>query len=258
MQYVELLRARRALRWFVGFYAILIALATYARLFGQVHTGGHHHDVEQVRDVIALCAFMAWIAATCMATGLLHESSTLAFTWTRPLRRTEIAARYFVVDLTTIVVVSLLALGTIYACAGVLGVADLLVFDLRTLVTLVLGITTALMWYALIVLAGSRLPGRAGLVAGLSWAVFMVLGSLAASPLPQPFHGIFVAVNYLNPMVWYGGSHDTVNVAVSSGQHVTAHKFPIPLGAGGRVVCTLAFSALALPAGIRLWATRET
>lgn len=259
MEYVEVLRAFRALRWFAGVDVLFIAVCAYVRLSGQLHLGTLVNGDMGVRHVVALCAGMAWVAATSMSTGLLNEAATVPFIWTRPMRRTSIAWRYVAVDAATIVVVDLLAFGTIYACAAVIGIAGYLTTDAVAIVTLLLGITTALMWYALVVLAGSRLPGRSGLVAGLSWAVFLIIGSLVAAPLPGPIHAALAGLDYLNPLVWYGNSsNEHVGVQIEATRTVVARAVTIPLGPGGRALGALIIAALALPTGIRLWATRET
>ena len=99
------------------------------------------------------------------------------------------------------------------------------------------------MWYALCLVAAARMPERAGLIAGLSWAVFIVLAILAEVPLPQVIHALVIGLDYLNPAAYFSGSD-------KSG----------PLLAGPPLLKAFTvwlIAIVALVTAVRLWSTRE-
>ena len=99
------------------------------------------------------------------------------------------------------------------------------------------------MWYALCLLAAARIPERAGMIAGVSWAVFLVLGILAAVPLPPIVHALAIALNYLNPLAYFSGSDKGGSLLGGIPLVKTILPWLIAIGA--------------LVAAVRLWSTRE-
>jgi hypothetical protein len=193
------------------------------------------------------CALVAFVITTCVSPGLSSEGATVAITWTRPVPRWTTGARFVAVDLGTVALA--------YLVVFVVGVAA---FQLiRSLVVIVpdddaayaigLGAGVCVMWYGLILLTSARFPGRGGMIAGLSWVVFLVLTGIYHAPLPWLFHDLIVGLNYLNPLAYFGS-------AFSNGDQ---SRNIIALGSTGRVVVPWCIGIAATVAGIRLWSTRE-
>ena len=242
MEYVEILRARRVLFWY-GIVLLGLVLITALSVFGG------HADIQRgnsdtkFSSVLAGAMFGAFVVATFIATGLNAESATTAIIWTRPTARDTIAWRYVAVDAAAIAVGYAMIVVAILAVMAVIGVLDKVVYDvLFSLPVAALGLGAALMCYALVSLAAARLPGRGGLIAGLSWAVFLVAVGVRAAPLPSLLHGIIVALDYLNPLAYVGGTHSDSGV---------------PLDLPVRIAMVWAIAAVAAVASVRLWSTRE-
>ncbi len=260
MEYVELLRARRTLVA-IGCVLLLPVLAClYVAIF--VHPTfpapiPWRPDGNVVHGALGVSDLFAWIAATVAGTGLAREAATLPFTWTRPAPRASIAWRLVAVDLATIVVAYGLATLCLVLCVTIAGLWGRLHFEGLGIMPVVLGLSVAFMWYGLIVLATARVPGRAGLIAGLSWPVFTIGASLLAAQFPSAVHTVIVAINYLNPLNYYETGHGTgINIAITtdaSSYSRTVLQYSLPM----RALATACIAAGALAAGVRLWATRE-
>lgn len=256
MEYVEFLRARGILRNYGAVLLVGLVLAI-ASLFSN-HFGGH--VVLQVQDakpgtpgavgvyssILGGSAIVAFIIATCIAPGLSAESSTLAITWTRPVPRSTIAWRFIAIDLVTIAVSYVAFVVVVLIVLAMFGLLGRFRFDGAGAAAIVtLGLGCAIMWYALVTLVTAWLPGRGGLIAGLSWVAFLVLGGLWAAPFPTLIHWLIAALNYLNPLAYFG------NIG-SSG-----HDQVIPLTGVVRTLMAWCIGIAALVGTVRLWSTRE-
>jgi len=246
MQYVEILRARRVLIWYGGVLLALFALAVISIYGGNGH-GQLRHDggTDNISGLLMGCAVGAWIVTTCVAGGLNAETATLPITWTRPISRHTIAWRFVAVDVAAIVIGYAFLLALLLAFLAIFGAFGQIVLDGRELRALALGLGTTLMWYGLIVLVSSRL-GAHGRVAGLSWVAFLLIGGLWSAPLPPLLHGIITALNYLNPIAYFGGSVGSSN-----------HAHAIPFSQDVRALMAWAIAAVAITLSVRLWSTRE-
>jgi hypothetical protein len=120
-------------------------------------------------------------------------------------------------------------------------------FDPAAIVrTLLLGFGGALMWYAVISVAASRLPGRGPLMAGLTWGVFPVLSGLFfAHNFPNWLHDVIYVLNFLNPTAWMGSMVPQGNSRI------------LPLEVWPRIAGEWAIAIALLAASVRLWSTRE-
>jgi hypothetical protein len=249
MEYVEILRARKVVR---NFALVLLAgfVLTAISLFSghtTVQVEGAHTGTVALSSVLAGCALVAFIIATCIAPGLSAESSTLAITWTRPVSRARIVARFIAVDLAAIVVSFALAFVTALIFLAMFHALGALQFNgARALAVLGLGLGCTLMWYSLVTLASTRLPGRGGMIAGLSWVAFLVLTGLWAAPFPPLLHGLIVLLNYLNPLAYFGNH-------LSSGDSSQI----LPFGDVVRTLLAWCIGIAALFGTVRLWSTRE-
>jgi hypothetical protein len=246
MQYVEMLRARRVLTWYCGILLGALVIAVISVYSGHAHMHGSL-GTTRLSELLEGCAFGAMIVATCLAPGLNAESSTLAIVWTRPMSRPAIAWRYIAVDAVTIVIAYAFVLAIIlafHASFGVLGQIDL---DGAVPMTVVNGIGCALMWYGLVNVVAARLDGRGGLIAGLSWAVFLVTGGLWHAPFPPLLHGLITFLDYFNPLTYLGGGSS------ANGGEVRV----LALSPDVLTLIAWAFVAVTLVATVRLWSTRE-
>jgi hypothetical protein len=253
MEYVEIMRARRVLFWcalvlLAGL--VLMAITVYA---GHLHAGANAGiGTTQLSSLVGAAAFGAIIVATFLAPGLNAEHTTTAIIWTRPISRDAIAWRYIAVDFTAILAGYALMLAAILGGMALFGVLGAIQADAaQSLILFALGMGGAAMWYALVCVTAARLPGRGGLIAGLSWAVFMIVGGMIVVPLPDLPHYLIVALNYLNPLAWLGD-------VGSSGVHAhgATHSL-IPFDASVRAAGAWAIALVAVVASIRLWSTRE-
>ena len=132
-----------------------------------------------------------------------------------------------------------------FASFGALGMLQL---DANTPLDFALGLGSAYMWYALILVATSRLQGRGGMIAGLSWAAFFAAIVLWQIPLPTVAHFVFTVLNYINPLAWFGDLEMTSH-------HRAGHIINLPDYA--RTIGVWIIAAVATATGVRLWATRE-
>ena len=245
MEYVEILRARRILFWY-GMVLLAIVVLTVLGIYSghkSVHSDGGNLKFSWL---VTAGTFGALIVATFIAPGLNAELATTPITWTRPVTRESIAWRYIGIDIATIAIGYALMVGVLLVVCAVIGALGLIAFNAAdSLLALALGMGAAVMWYAMISVVAARLPGRGGMIAGLSWAVFFVLIILTAAPFPPLFHAVFTALDYLNPIAWLGNMG-------SSGRHeiITLSE---PLRAAG----AWGIAAIAIVASVRLWSTRE-
>jgi len=248
MQYVEILRARRALLWFTGILLGLVIAAlvsVYAGSHGDIHNSG---DVP-FEDLVGACAFGAWIVATIVVRGLSADAAhATAIVWTRPMSRDRIAWRYIAVDAIAIALGYVIVIDVAILAIAALGGINVLTIDGAAALAFALGLGTAFMWYALALLASARFPGRGGAIAGTSWGVFVVLATLWAVPMPPVLHAVLTVLNYVNPMAWLGDFSATSH-------HVSRHVIEFPMLA--RALGSWAIAIVAAAAAVRLWATRE-
>ncbi|HEY0381148.1 MAG TPA: hypothetical protein VGC72_03010 [Candidatus Elarobacter sp.] len=246
MEYVQILRARRILTWYTGFLVVglvIEAISFYAGRGKNVQDGSLEFSMLAGGAVIA-----ALIIATLTASGLSAEAShTTALIWTRPAERDVIAARFVAVDVAAIALGYVIMLVAMVLGIAIIGGLPLVEFDgARTAREVLLGLGGAMMWYAVISVAASRLPGRGPLLAGLSWGLFPILAGLVfAHNFPVWLHDVIYALNYLNPMAWMGGMTPQRDMSI------------IPLDVWPRIFGEWAIAIVLLVASVRLWSTRE-
>jgi hypothetical protein len=252
MHYVELLRARRVLVGYGIALLAIIALNAVTVLAG----GGHVHTDFKVGSapvilssfVVAGSLFGALIVTTLMIPGLSAEAGTAPIIWTRPLQRDTIAWRYVAIDVATIFVAYLVTIASVYAVLAIFGLIKYAVYDPRTIPVALLAVGTAVMWYGLVSAAAARAPGRGPMMAGLSWAVFLLIGGLSAAHFPALIQGLIAALNYLNPLAYFG--------AINSSNADNPSSI-ISFNVVTRASVTWAIGLIAIFASVRLWSTRE-
>jgi hypothetical protein len=246
MEYVEILRARRVLIWYCGALLAALIVTVISVYSGHAQTHGTPGTVR-LSDILKGCAFGAMIVATCVAPGLNAESNTLAIAWTRPMSRAAIAWRYIAVDALTIAVGYAFAVLVALAFCALFGLLGDITIDGAVPMTILNGIGCSLMWYGLVNVVAARMDGRGGLIAGLSWAAFVVIGGLWVAPFPPLIHGILTFLNYFNPLTYF----QSLSSGHSSGRTV------LDLSPDLLTLIAWCFVAVTLVATVRLWSTRE-
>jgi hypothetical protein len=103
------------------------------------------------------------------------------------------------------------------------------------------------MWYGLVTLVTARMDGRGGLISGLSWAAFSIIGGLWAAPFPPLLHGLITFLDYFNPLTYFN--------SLSTEHHVS--KQVLNLDPSLLTLIAWCFVAVTLVATVRLWSTRE-
>ena len=93
------------------------------------------------------------------------------------------------------------------------------------------------------------MPGRGGLIAGLSWVAFILIGTLWAAPFPAPLHALIAALNYVDPIAYVNG------ITGEGASRVAEH--PVTLSQGVRAALVWLIGAAAVAGTVRLWSTRE-
>jgi hypothetical protein len=245
MEYIEILRARRVLTWYAGF--LLAGLIVEALAFYLGHGHNESNGTVAFSALVGAAAIGGFFIATLVVPGLSAEAAhTTPLIFTRPAPRDAIAWRFVAVDAAAILIGYLLLVVAMVAGIAVIGDLEAVTFDLALILrNALLGYGAALMWYAVVSVAAARLPGRGPLLAGLSWAVFLILGGLVHAHFPAWLHDVLYALSYLNPTAWLGGMTPQGNSSV------------LPYSAWTRTICEWLIAAALLVASVRLWSTRE-
>jgi hypothetical protein len=227
VEYVELLRARRALIWYGSILFAVLALGMAIAFKDGPPKIQMSHDMDPripIEYLLAGAAFGPLILAAFLAVGLDAEFKTVAIVWTRPISRLAVALRYVAVDGGTLIAAWALTLAACFLCIFVLGIGKYLTFGdhVGTYGLLVFG--AGVMWYGLVVLVTTLLPGRGAAIAGASWGYALIVPGLASIPFPPLLHQIMVGLNYLNPMAYIGnqGSSSHAIIPGSHEQHAVA------------------------------------
>lgn len=247
MEYVEILRAKRILTWLSGFLVAGLIIETISFYANHGHVEGN--GTVGFASLVGVAVIAALIVATLVGPGLNAEAAnTTALIWTRPAPRDEIAARYVGIDVAAIFAAYVIMIVAIVLGIAVIGGLPEIRFDPARIVrTFLLAFGGALMWYAVISVVASRLPGRGLLIAGLTWGVFPILAGLFhAQSFPTWLHDVIFALNFLNPMAWLGSMTPQGNSSI------------IPLGVWQRILGEWLIAIALLVASVRLWSTRET
>ena len=227
MHYVELMRARRALIWYgaILFSCLALGLAlAFKDGPPRIQMSHESNPMVPIQYILAACAFGPLILAAFLGVGLDAEYKTVAITWTRPVSRLAIALRFVAVDGGALLAAWVLTLVAAFAVVFAIGIGKYLVLGphAETYLALVFGV--AVMWYGLVVLVTTLLPGRGNAIAGASWGYALVVPALTAIPFPPLLHNVTVALNYVNPMAYIGsqGSSSHPIIAGTVEQHAIA------------------------------------
>ena len=238
-------RARRALTWYTAILFSCIALGlALAFKDGAPNIQMSHasHPEIPVQMLIAGAAFGPLILAAFLAVGLDAEFKTAAITWTRPISRLLIAIRYVAVDAGALLVAWFVTLVAVFTSVFAIGIGKYLVAgpQVGTYALLVFG--AAVMWYGLVVLVTTLLPGRGSAIAGASWGYALIVPILTHIPFPPLLHAVMVGLNYLNPMAYVSTGSSGRLIAGSFVEHTIA---------------TWLIGLAALAIATQLWTRRE-
>ena len=259
MAYVEFLRLRNgiAICW-----SILIALAVSGIVALELLGLGHHIQLDESDMTgvpVSILAGLAIYPAAGMTTGfgwsLNRASENGEIVWTRPFSRVALALRYMLIDTAGIVLTFFVALGlyilVALVFASVAHSPKAVLFGGDTVAAIALGVGVCFMWFGLVQAATAWYSGRGGMVAGLSWAAFIILATLAAVKI-EPFHTIIMALNFLNPLA-YKSLSGFVTSDLSSVSTFHSGFSVIGLGVWTRVALAWAIGAVTCALAIHAW-----
>lgn len=237
MWYIEYLRARRALTVYGIIIAAIVVLATIVRLNVHVHpsSGPIHSSLDSLGIMAAL---MIAVLGTVLATSLSsHVNGHLEIAWTKPIPRDRLIAQTFLIDIGALA----LAYVTTIAVFVVLNA----IYSAHVDVSLVqLGHVAAeflfpVALYGLVQGVTSASGRRGGMIAGISWPVFLGLSGALSLNLPDLTHRAVVALNVLNPLALLSA-------------HVTTHQSLNALGMPSWSPTAVAEAMLILAVGLAL------
>jgi hypothetical protein len=271
MAYIEFLRVRTRLLWFVGLLLVFVSFtALSAHGGGGVHVsiqnggsdvsggvgtndtsgapGGANTLAAVIPAIPADALFVAvglltLIFGSIVGPSLNREWDTLDFAWTQPISRARLALTYIGVDAAGIACAFVLAFGCSLVPLAAVGVVSHIAVQPDTLEVALVGLGSAFMWYAILQAASAWYAGRAaGLVQGLSWAGFTILLALGTTQAFGPlFHAAVLALNCLNPLAYVSSLSIHPDGAVTEGS-----VLPLSMGIRAALVWALGLAACAV------------
>jgi hypothetical protein len=229
MIYFDYLRARKGLTIFASILGAFVLILIVSLPFSHVaphdvsigvssqalaahsYSGfARLHELGQTvsfpfRMFCLVAVVMAVLFATGCATSVSRANSHLHFTFTKPISRERLTLMTIAVDALSIVLAFCVALVLLLVPFAVLGLLDRIVFDPYAGYVVFFGLGVAFMWYGLLQAVTTRMRGGAGVVLGLSWAVFISLASLNkldARFVPEAIVALIHALNVINPFTY--------------------------------------------------------
>ena len=212
MYYKEYLRARRALVVFIIVAAVLLVIS----LVGMAFSVGvdRKPDIVPWPALLGAAALAASIMATALGSTLAQENDGhLELACTKPYSRTRYAASAIAIDMAAIVIALLVGFAFILIHIVIDHPNERLVAGPDAAVNALRFMLFPLAWYALIVGLSAGARGTA-VVQGLMWLIALVLVVLRDAPLSPMWHGVFVALNTVNPLI-YASYQDRGDVTIS-------------------------------------------
>jgi len=254
MEFVELLRVRRALIWHAGILAV-IAIGIMALAHSTtVNIDGPSGQTKLIPgsfigwgDIAGICAFFVTIFASSLGTSLSRENSIRDISWTKPIARTLIAIRYILVDLGGLCIAFVTAfalIALVLVRMNFMPHADASVF-----IQTVLAIGIGAMWYGLLQMITCGMPPGGRAMAGIMWPVALFLIPMAQ--IPGAIGALVRAVNIINPLEYLG--------VASIGSSDPAKSFnPVgPLSLDERALVVWLFAALFCAIAVAVWPRQE-
>lgn len=223
MSYVEYLRVRRAIIVYSIIVGCIVALTLLVAFtaHGSMAVSAEHGDTIGLglRGLLAadlarhgtkiplsalfvFAGFGATILATVFGKSLSSEREHTPLTWTKPASRQAFALAHFGVDAIGVVTTFVISLALVLFVIWALGIGAFISADARMWPILAMSAGVAFAYYGVVRALTVGFPGRGGAIAGASWAVGYVLVGLAAIPLPDVYHTIILALNFINPLAY--------------------------------------------------------
>lgn len=202
MWYIEFLRARKALSIYGLLLLVLFAVAVAFRVYGTFHRyGADRFTPEPIESLAAVGAFITAIFATTLATSLAHHvAGHLEIAWTKPVSRDRFIFEILLVDA--------LAIAVAYVATLICMIATILVFSGKfPAVFTPLGVARTglelafvFAFYMVIQAATSGQRRFAGMIAGVTWPVLLIVMATPSMGMPAPITRFFQIINYINPI----------------------------------------------------------
>lgn len=257
MELVELFRIRRAFVRYFGILALLlgIMMVSGGHIGLEVHTDdldqtaqrALHHMAANLNILTMIAMLIAAGFATFVGPSLYNENDTLDFTWTRPIARTALAARYIAVDVAAVIGAYVVAMLMILAFLRTFSWPIDVEPNAGSAIALSIGV--AVMWYALVAAATAGLRSGGGGLAGILWPVSFLLIGLGQHPAFGVISLIARALDVLNPIAYLEGSSS------HGGTTELTSLWAIPVPERAAIVWGLA-AILCIVAGF-VWKRRE-
>jgi len=254
--YPEFLRIRRAYVWFNGIITALMLFVVFL-IFEATHGHAVHLDVNgnavasspniPLSVLFLGVGFVTAIYATVFATSLNRLTDNAELVWTEPRRRTMTALRDLAVDLIGIVAVYLTVFVVAVAIPLTLfGAWRQVLVDSPAPIALLLGVLFPMLFHAELQAATSWHRKAGGVMAGLSWPLFLILGALQGAPLPDSLHAVLIGLNFLNPLNYLEATYHSSDLQISAGALVQAGVTVLPLATRALLAVVLAVAAYAI------------
>jgi hypothetical protein len=219
MFYKEFLRVRGALVVYSIVLAILLGIAiliTVSSSKVDLSLGGAaqaatvtHATIDNGATpwlvLLAIAGFAAAVMATLLGSSLAQENDGhLEVACTKPCSRTAYATGVIAIDLAAILLSMAIALVGAFALFFVIAAKTgaYLITEPDAVANIARFVIFPLAWYAVIAGVSAGMRGKAGVVQGLIWPVAMCMVVLRQIPLGGIWHGVFVALNVINPLIY--------------------------------------------------------
>lgn len=266
MYYLEFLRVRRVFVWYAAIVVVMALLVLYGAFVANhvdfhshVSNDGNTRDVHMhgfsgigdmgipVGPLAAGCGFLALAFATFFAASFNRTSQHAHFTFVRPVSRLRMAIEVAGVDVAAIVVAQLFAFAVALAiasvAAAVVGVPLHLQWDSDTVAAGLLGLGSAIMWYAVLQAVTAWTPEKrgSGLFLGLGIAMLVFAQPLSNATIFGPaFCDVFKALLFVDPLAYFSSVNER------PGEPTIGGYFDAPIGVRALIVWVLAAVAIAL------------
>jgi hypothetical protein len=244
MTYPEIVRTRAALYWFCGVVASAVLLE--ALVLALHHFYPEHVILDSGQPgpwklpaalAFPLAGFLTMTLATVYGVSMSRFRDNAELIVTFPVTRERFAASVYSVDI--LALACSFAFVLVVSAVGVtlLGIWPHVDFGGDDPVWAFKSFGAVVMFYALLQAVSAWVPGRGGLVLGLSWPLIIVLESLTQITHPAWIAAIFDFLTYFNPITYLGST-------VSKGAMHAA--LPLPLLAQAFLSWIIALAALAI------------
>ena len=242
MYYKEYLRARRTLVIFSIVAAVLLAVSLASMA---ITVGGDRSSSQGIPwpELLEVAALAAAVMATILGSTLSQENDGhLELALTKPSSRAQYAATTIAVDMAAVVLAMLLGFAFIVIHIVIVHPYEHIVAGPDAAINALRFTLFPLAWYAIIAGLSAGMRCKTGnIVQMLIWPIAFVLVALREAPFNAAWHGLFVALNAVNPLIYISyHNHGDMTIAAASSLHVAANAAMLAaLTAAGWVAATL-------------------